>query len=199
MPRQPQHPRCALYLHVCNLTATAVLRASLEPISGKKQAGTSTVNPQEIRPSQILIVWPFASKRVIEKNNSNKNLTVHIPTVASVCYFIRNVENHLGNLVPTGIAVIKKKKSQWSQRAFFINSTFYYKTPSFKQSVISNDTGHIFWFIYWIPCSSDLLIRDFPRLVGLITVLFNSSSFFIIRFLHTLSHYLFLLSELQST
>lgn len=67
------------------------------------------MNPQEIRPSQILIVWPFASKRVIEKNNSNKNLSAYVPTVASVRYFIRNDENYLGNPVPTGIAVIKKK------------------------------------------------------------------------------------------
>lgn len=43
------------------------------------------------------------------ENNSNENLSVHVPTVASIYYFIRNVENYLGNPVPTGTTVIKKK------------------------------------------------------------------------------------------
>lgn len=79
-------------------------------ISGNKQDGTSIVDPQEILSSQLFILWPFAVKRVIEKSNSNKNLSVFIPVVPSIHYFIRNVENYQGNPVPTGTTVISEKK-----------------------------------------------------------------------------------------
>lgn len=103
------------------------------PDSGKKRARTSTADPQRSKSN----THPLTScKEGNWKHNRNQNLCVHIPTVASISTFIRNVDNSLGNPVPTGTTVIKKKKPQWPHRASFINSSFYHKAPSFKQGVI---------------------------------------------------------------
>lgn len=69
MPRQPQHPLPCV-TPPCEQFRGA--RSSPESISGKKHAGTSTVDSQEIQSSQILILWPFTLKRVIEKTTAIK-------------------------------------------------------------------------------------------------------------------------------
>lgn len=105
--KTPRCPLRTLHLPVGNLAATAGLRASPGPILVRNMLELLLWAHRRFKSN----IHPLSSciKEGNRKHNNNQNLGVHIPTVASISSFIRNAENCLGNPMPTGTTVKKKK------------------------------------------------------------------------------------------